>query len=608
MINSALSYTSRDFNSIYEDLVNAIPSLTKLWTSKDENDPGIVLVKLIASLGDNLSYYLDKTALELYPDSVTQRKNAQKIFKLIGYKMMGYVSAQTTVTITNKLLDGMTTERIEEAGKSSNVYISQYSVLKTKDGANSYIIMDSGVIPAGDAGSTTNKKTFRAVEGVMASETFSGSTVNSKNRYYLGCSYIDEANIMLSDSFNNQWKLVSDVSLFADGTRAFCMNYDEYDLPYIELVPYWSSYVGDNDPSSITFTVTYIKSKGSKGAIGKNMLSTKFTRGTPVTYGTELIVENTPSIYGTDPETPDEARLSYSNYVNCLDTAVTCEDMSKLLSRHNSVANCVVLDAEDDPTINPSLVGSDMISQDEQLESSRSPYTYKIYMTKEFNYDNRSVDSTNPSEDSHNFDLIDSPSSIFNGKYVISRDSESYQTEYSVLIDELYSYINDYRVASKQMYGLEGTDYLYRSAPIYADWDADISIIPKYQLSETEANNLRLVVMKALQKDFSLSRVKFGTPVEYAEVVRSAMNADTSMILNAYVGPISKSYDNANELISDSDIEKEVAKYSETTQKTHVRNKLNYLNKITIPRYIPDIDSNNYPVKINVNPNYIKKD
>ena len=43
-----LSYTSRDYTSIYNELMSSIPLLTKSWDPKDENDPGVVLIKLIS--------------------------------------------------------------------------------------------------------------------------------------------------------------------------------------------------------------------------------------------------------------------------------------------------------------------------------------------------------------------------------------------------------------------------------------------------------------------------------------------------------------------------------------------------------------------------------
>ena len=101
MANEYLNYTSKDYNSIYKDLITAIPSLTDLWTNTEDGDPGIVLVKLMSILGDMLSYNMDKQALEYYISTATQRKNAANIYKLIGYKMHWYVSAINRITVNN---------------------------------------------------------------------------------------------------------------------------------------------------------------------------------------------------------------------------------------------------------------------------------------------------------------------------------------------------------------------------------------------------------------------------------------------------------------------------------------------------------------------------
>ena len=101
MDNRYLNYTSKDYNSIYTDLVNAIPGITDLWTNTEDGDPGIVLVKLMSALGDMLSYNMDKQALEYYSSTVTQRKNAARLYNLIGYKMHWYISATNRIEVTN---------------------------------------------------------------------------------------------------------------------------------------------------------------------------------------------------------------------------------------------------------------------------------------------------------------------------------------------------------------------------------------------------------------------------------------------------------------------------------------------------------------------------
>lgn len=101
MDNRYLNYTSKDYNSIYTDLVSAIPGITDLWTNTEDGDPGIVLVKLMSALGDMLSYNMDKQALEYYSSTVTQRKNAARLYNLIGYKMHWYISATNRINVTN---------------------------------------------------------------------------------------------------------------------------------------------------------------------------------------------------------------------------------------------------------------------------------------------------------------------------------------------------------------------------------------------------------------------------------------------------------------------------------------------------------------------------
>ena len=122
MANEYLKYTSKDYNSIYTDLVSAIPSITDLWTNTEDGDPGIVLVKLMSALGDMLSYNMDKQALEYYSSTVTQRKNAAKLFNLIGYKMHWYRSATNRISVTNNIVTPLVYQAVADY-RSYLVYV-----------------------------------------------------------------------------------------------------------------------------------------------------------------------------------------------------------------------------------------------------------------------------------------------------------------------------------------------------------------------------------------------------------------------------------------------------------------------------------------------------
>lgn len=160
MSNQYLQYTSKDYNSIYNDLLNAIPSLTNAWTCTDDGDPGIVLLKEMAALGDMLSYNIDKQALEYYGSTVTQRKNAANVFGLVGYKMHWYRSATNTVNVTNitKVPEIFTyittfqeanesdiTEILDEFYRMYPATVDAYKVYYTYDSANQVYVPISDV-------------------------------------------------------------------------------------------------------------------------------------------------------------------------------------------------------------------------------------------------------------------------------------------------------------------------------------------------------------------------------------------------------------------------------------------------------------------------------
>ena len=96
-----IKYTSRDYQSILDDFFEMVPKLTELWKPEADADPGVVLGKFLASAADMLGVNLDYLANEIFAPSVSQRKNAEKLFGLIGYDLGFYTAARTEVTFTN---------------------------------------------------------------------------------------------------------------------------------------------------------------------------------------------------------------------------------------------------------------------------------------------------------------------------------------------------------------------------------------------------------------------------------------------------------------------------------------------------------------------------
>ena len=106
--NGIVKYTSRDYESLLSDFIDAVPVLTELWTAQSDSDPGVVLAKYLAAVADVLSTNLDIATNEAYAPTVSQRKNAEKLFALFGYDLGWFIAGRTEVTFTNSSEEAIT--------------------------------------------------------------------------------------------------------------------------------------------------------------------------------------------------------------------------------------------------------------------------------------------------------------------------------------------------------------------------------------------------------------------------------------------------------------------------------------------------------------------
>lgn len=81
----AFDYTSRDYLSIRQDLINRAASLIPEWDSKDASEFGNVFIDLWAYMGDILHFYVDRAAQETFLETATQRDSVMAIANLLDY-------------------------------------------------------------------------------------------------------------------------------------------------------------------------------------------------------------------------------------------------------------------------------------------------------------------------------------------------------------------------------------------------------------------------------------------------------------------------------------------------------------------------------------------
>lgn len=346
-------YTHRDYESIRQDLISAIPSLTQEWTSREESDPGIVLIKLMSMFGDTLSYNVDKIALELYISSVTQRKNCAKILSLLGYKMHWYRAARVIAHVR-------LTSSTDEEGNRDRVVMSPFKTT-FKAGDITYSVANQGIGSGQiDIFSSTETVPVRLVQGRKGESSFTKSDLVN-NRYYLSVSNVDESEFYLTITGGRQvvCTLVDNLYLESSGSKIlYEFNVDEYDRPYIQLSDNWEDVAGSTE-DSVEFHLLYIITDGVLGNVTDNAFDT--VEGLDSGVSSDLIIINLANTtdYGEDgellesynspgysPQTVNQAKIDSANYVFTLDTLITSSDYEKAAKRVSNITVSKMVDAQ----------------------------------------------------------------------------------------------------------------------------------------------------------------------------------------------------------------------------------------------------------------------
>lgn len=396
-----VKYTSRDFDSIMKDFWDLIPKLTELWNpsvydASDStkwnpdaiSDPGVVLGIFLASVADMLGVNTDWLANEVFAPSVSQRKNAEKLFSLMGYTLGWYTAARTEVTFTNNTENSITLDFGFNGGNfcTVNAYTditnqsrvitynilpmtNTYGAAETRskrqivaDGTN--VFADTDIVHLAPGKTCTRV----AVEGSLRSVTKSVEEIKKNNCVIkLPSQHIDttavwvKAKASLHDDtyLDTQWVQVSSPSEFIEPEPMFAVTYDNYSNAQLQI----SNYINQLENYSNNYLVIYwIECSGAIGCVNANVLS-NFQPAKPnacdnAKYTTEsgdISVSNlantsemphTYTVTGKSPETAKEAYRNSRNYINTWDSLITLPDFTRFLTREAGIDCGTVLDCQ----------------------------------------------------------------------------------------------------------------------------------------------------------------------------------------------------------------------------------------------------------------------
>lgn len=405
-----IKYTSRDYDSLMKEFWEIVPTLTELWKPESDADPGVVLGKWLASVADMLGINLDILANEIFAPSVSQRKNAEKLFSLIGYELGYYTAARTEVTFTNNSQEGMTFDFGFNGSNFStlNAYtditntsrVITYNILpltNTQGGSDS---RSSRRVTAGSANvfalsdvvslNPGESVTRVAIEGELRSYAVSVSDIKANNYIVtLPSQHLDttavwikaKSAITADDYLSTQWIQCNNAAEFITPEPRFAVTYDNYSNAQIQI----SNYLNQLENYENNYLIIYwIDCSGVIGCVGEDVLTNLVLAKPSSIDTTELTISNlsntvelphTNTITGKSPETAREAYLNSRNYINTWDSLVTLPDYTRFLNREPGVDCGVVIDCQKALEYNLSVYN------DEQLTSAQKA---KMYIT---NYD-----------------------------------------------------------------------------------------------------------------------------------------------------------------------------------------------------------------------------
>lgn len=567
-----IDYTDKDYVNILDDLINSIPGISKKWQSTDENDPGMILVKLMSILGDMLFYNLDMASLEVYPNSVTLRKNAAVIYRLIGYKMKWYRSASLQADVVNTYSSPATLPRFctfTTEDKSITYTTFKSYELKSNtanNGAISTIELIQGT-PVTPSRSTNNPfpDTGKPWHSIYGYNYNSNDMID--NKIYLKDMNVDQDHIILVDNQNEEWELVDNVYLQRDTGRYFEFDVDVNDNPYLELVDYWENYNVNQ------FKIFYIKSSGSDGAIYANTLTkvtgsvwSKVTENTGANiYNVNGYVQFThfASTQGYDPETPDEARKESVKYQNTLDTLITLADFERAVLRIPGIANVRATDLTNDPgmivTYHMGDINQDGVVDELDLDVLRNylankdtyPLTAYQFKLADLNQDGK-VDSKDeqildaylhPTKEGattgDTTELINagqtgitdiSQRELLEGftvkLYILPTeefDNMDESTEQGLLLD-IQNRLSAYKILPLTIISdLKSINRYY--------WTIKGTFYTKQPLTRDELQTIILNINNQLKYQYSRDRVNFNTQINYREVIEVILAVDNRILM-----------------------------------------------------------------------------
>jgi len=292
-----VDYTSRDYETIREDLLNLIPNYAPNWTNRDPSDFGVTLVELFSYMGDLLNFYIDRAANEGFLATASQRDSILRIASMLNYTPTESTPATVELTFSNSSATNKTVPARTQIATSVTVNgVTTQVVFETDDAV---------VVPA-KVGAVNGVATVDATQGKTFTELLgtSNGTPNQIFKLSQESTITDSIEITVNGVSYTYSPFLIDNNLFDPVFTTFS---DSEGYTYVQ---FGDGIGGRIPPSAGTINATYRVGLGSAGNVPINKLTFFLTNPqSGVTVNNQEAAAG-----GSDPETTDSIRTNAPSF------------------------------------------------------------------------------------------------------------------------------------------------------------------------------------------------------------------------------------------------------------------------------------------------------
>jgi hypothetical protein len=347
----SFDYTSRDYLSIRQDLLDRASSLIPEWTNRNSSDFGVVLVDLWAYLGDILHYYVDRAAAETYLGTAINTSSVMALANLFDYRpsyqtaAVGYVTlSATTPNHSNTIIIPANTGFVAPA--TDNEPLVYYtSTASASMGAS----IPSAVIQVAEGKYVGNESPIQAVTRNTYSNGTASQRFNLRFANAIPSSivvYVAEGVSSNSVVSNIQYFYTSDLSLSSTNSKVFGI---EIASDGVAQIVFGNGANGKIPNNRAEVIVSYRYGQGSAGNLSSGRI-TAFESGNSIT-GVSITSSGT-ATGGTDSESLESMKTNIPLTFRTQNRAVSLQDFKDLALRVPQVikATCEVVAGSSAPT------------------------------------------------------------------------------------------------------------------------------------------------------------------------------------------------------------------------------------------------------------------